>query len=133
MPKLTLSTSSATTSTVIGTTPLNLNLLPCSDSFQTGPKTRDCIVNACNKHAKNIVLALRPKRLVVIGLETFSYLGPRIVATAVQNSKCRILVRKGELWGTSAFGVLHLSGARISNDDIDLIKEYFGEIIATGN
>jgi hypothetical protein len=71
---------------------------------------------------KQIVEALAPRKVVVIGLGTFNRLveGP----VALENGN-RVLIRKGELWGVLALGVIHLSGARLSGTDVTVLRDYF--------
>jgi hypothetical protein len=75
---------------------------------------------------RRIVGALRPKRLAVIGLGTFDWLTDRQGAS-VATCNGRALVKRGKLWGALAFGVMHLSGARLSGTDLDVMKAYFAE------
>ncbi len=74
------------------------------------------------ERAERIVKALKPKRLVIIGLKTFARL-----TTGADDliGEQRVLVRRGQLWDRPAYGTIHLSGARISRADLDRLKAYF--------
>jgi hypothetical protein len=79
------------------------------------------------ERVQRIVGTLRPRRLAVIGLGTFDWLTRRSEASVrVRNG--RVLVKQGELWGVPAFGVIHLSGARVSRADLEAMKTYFAEL-----
>ncbi len=72
--------------------------------------------------AERIAWALRPQRIVVIGLGTLAGLAPSAVALEGEN---RILVRRGNLWGAPAYGMVHLSGARVSRADLERVHGFF--------
>jgi hypothetical protein len=82
------------------------------------------------RRAERIVKALAPKRIVVIGLAMFDRLTERKGIVARQSDR-RVLVKAGELWGRPAYGVIHLSGARVSNLDRDRIKAHFEPYVRT--
>lgn len=71
---------------------------------------------------ERIVRTLKPKRLVVIGLETFARLA---TGTDDLRGDRAVLVRRGQLWDRPVFGMIHLSGARISRADLGRLKAYF--------
>jgi len=81
-----------------------------------------------SERARRIIETLQPKHLVVIGLEIFRRLDPSATSGLVHNG--RRLVEQGEIWGVTAFGIIHLSGARLSGDDLNAIRAYFGERIS---
>jgi hypothetical protein len=66
-----------------------------------------------------IVKALRPKKISVIGLGIFEKLA--VGQTLLKGNTCD-LVRKGEMWGIPALGVIHLSGARVSASNREKIR-----------
>jgi hypothetical protein len=81
--------------------------------------------------ARRIIEALQPKHLVVIGLEISRRLAPSATSVMVRSGgNGRPLVVQGEIWGVTAFGIIHLSGARLSGDDLKAIRAYFGERIS---
>lgn len=71
--------------------------------------------------AERIVRALSPQRIVVIGLATFDRL---TIGNVVPLGSDRTLMKQGLLWGAPTTGVIHLSGARVSSDEIRLIANY---------
>lgn len=76
------------------------------------------------ERARRLVDALNPQRIVVIGLHTFSLIGG--TPETVLSGTCRLVV-KGEIWGRPALGTAHLSGARLKQNDWDLLKGYFSD------
>ncbi len=85
--------------------------------------TRVEIETFCLHQAKAIVGALVPTSIVVIGLQTFDKLSINQEIAVRRNG--RALVKTGELWGRPAYGVIHLSGARLSADDSSCLRDYF--------
>ena len=79
------------------------------------------------ERVRRIVETLQPKRLAVIGLQTFRRLA-HSTTPALSNGSGRPLIEQGKVWGVPAFGVIHLSGARISGGDLNAIKNYFVEL-----
>jgi hypothetical protein len=81
------------------------------------------------ERARRIIETLQPRHLVVIGLTRFRRLAPSATSGLMRNG--RPLVERGEIWGVTAFGVIHLSGAYgLSGHDLDAMKAYFGERIS---
>lgn len=76
--------------------------------------------------AERIVRVLAPRHIVVIGLGTFDRL---TAGTASTLGAGRVLAKRGDLWGASAIGIMHLSGARVRRDERDRISAYLAEII----
>lgn len=72
--------------------------------------------------AECIARALRPRRIVAIGLGTLAGLCPTSIA--LQGEK-RVLARSGELWGAPAYSMVHLSGARVSRGDLERLRVFF--------
>lgn len=88
------------------------------------PKLRSEIEAFSLARAARVTRALAPQRIVIIGLGTFDRLTrgyPELV------SDHRVLVKRGELWGAPAFGIVHVSGARVSRNDIAKLKGYFSK------
>ena len=87
---------------------------------------RDEIERFCRSRAERIVRALRPHRIVVVGMNTFHDLtnGGDI---SLKSDK-RVLVKTDFLWGTPVYGIIHLSGARISRVDRDKLAAYFAAL-----
>jgi hypothetical protein len=77
------------------------------------------------ERAGRIIKTLHPKHLVVIGLQTFDLLATSATSALERDGRC--LVKQGEILGMAAFGVIHLSGARISGNHFNAIKAHFGE------
>ena len=75
----------------------------------------------CTAEIETLVEALQPKCIVAIGLSTLSLFGP--VETDRESPKGRILTKVGKIAGRDALGVLHLTGARVSNADRELIAQ----------
>jgi hypothetical protein len=80
------------------------------------------------QRAYRILKTLAPKRIVVIGLETFSLLTH---GDPVLSNGSRVLVKRGELCGVEAFGVIHLSGARTSRSEVEMISGFFAKGLAS--
>jgi uracil-DNA glycosylase len=77
----------------------------------------------CRNCVEKMVDAIEPRLIVAIGFETL-YLfggsgGSNIDKKSEKNG--RVLTRTGKIFGRDALGVLHLSGARISNQDRETI------------
>lgn len=106
-------------------TGLNANFFraPSTKVWGSVPKTlRGEIEAFCRIRAETIVRALAPQRIVIIGLRTFGRLTSGSVALTGER---RVLVKTGILWGAPAFGIIHISGARVSRDDLDRLAAYF--------
>lgn len=75
-----------------------------------------------------IIHTLKPKKLAIIGLSTFDWLtnGSRMSPILVRNG--RVLVVCGKFLDVPAFGVIHLSGARIGEADVRAIRTYFAAL-----
>lgn len=84
---------------------------------------RDDLEIFSRNNAERIVRALRPKRLIVIGLGTFAWLAQG--EPSLYGEKGRVLARCGTLWDCKAIGTVHLSGSRISRGDRERLREYF--------
>jgi hypothetical protein len=81
------------------------------------------------ERAQRIVKMFGPKRLTVVGLGSFELL-TKGLGCSVLVCRGRALIKRGELWGVPAFGVIHLSGARVSGADLEAMKAYFAELDA---
>jgi hypothetical protein len=76
----------------------------------------------CLERAEKLLRALAPKRIVIIGLHA---LKPHFLAQQwLRSPSGRRLAEKGILWGVPAHRVIHLTGARISTADFNLIKQW---------
>ena len=78
------------------------------------------------RQAERIARALAPQRIVFIGLSTFHMLTRGGIAA--YGSKGSVLVRKGDVWGAPAFGIVHLSGARVSKEDRTRLNGFFADL-----
>ncbi|GBQ09651.1 hypothetical protein [Komagataeibacter rhaeticus] len=87
---------------------------------------RQKLENFSRQHTEQIVRALRPKCLIVIGLGTFDWLTEG--KPSLYGEKGRVLTRKGTLWNCEAIGTVHLSGSRISRADREHLRAYFAAI-----
>ncbi len=76
------------------------------------------------KRARLLVEAMAPKRIVVIGLGTFDLLADRPHQLVHQQGQ-KTLIKQGQIWGVPAIGIIHLSGARIRRDEMDILAKYF--------
>ena len=72
--------------------------------------------------ARRIVDALTPKLVVGIGFDSLRLFGP--TSPALISSKGRVLAENGFVGSRPAIGVLHLSGAQISNIDRAEIAQF---------
>jgi len=77
------------------------------------------------KRAERIIRALAPQRLVIIGLATFDRL---TIGEVKSRTERRVLVKSGHVWGAPAFGAVHLSGARVSRNEMDQLRKYFADL-----
>ena len=75
------------------------------------------------QRAKAIIVALQPKRLVLVGLGTFDRL--LVGEPCLWGDRGRVLAKTGSLWGYDAIGVAHLSGARLSSADLERLRAKF--------
>ncbi|MCJ2067812.1 hypothetical protein MKK75_03145 [Methylobacterium sp. J-030] len=71
--------------------------------------------------AERIVRTLMPRHVVVIGLGTVDHLTAGVAETLGTR---RVLIKRGELWGAPATGIIHLSGARIRREDRERLAAY---------
>ncbi|MBD9447253.1 hypothetical protein [Rhizobium sp. RHZ01] len=83
------------------------------------------------ERAQRIVEVLEPQHLVVIGLRTFKQLTNTNGETALLGQRCNRLVVKGEFGGIPTSGIVHLSGARVSRQDREKLKEHFNPTISS--
>lgn len=77
-----------------------------------------------NKRARRLIDAMAPKRIVVIGLGTFDLLADRGHELVHQEGQ-KTLIKQGRIWGVPAIGIIHLSGARIRREEMDVLAKYF--------
>jgi hypothetical protein len=63
-------------------------------------------------------------RIVVIGLGTFDLLADRRHDLVHQEGQ-KTLIKRGRIWGVPAIGIIHLSGARIRREEMDVLAKYF--------
>jgi hypothetical protein len=75
----------------------------------------------CLARVVQIVEAIDPKSIVAIGFDTLKLFGASTPDLA--NDKGRTLTKIGAVAGRGAIASLHLSGARISNCDLDSIRD----------
>jgi len=77
------------------------------------------IARFCTAEINTLIEVVKPKRIVTIGLSTLSLFGP--AETDLKSRRGRALTKVGKIAGYDALAVLHLTGARISSADRELI------------
>jgi hypothetical protein len=75
----------------------------------------------CLARVGQIIEAIDPAKIVAIGFDTLKLFGAD--AADLINEKGRTLTKVGQIAGRPAIATLHLSGARISNPDLDRIRD----------
>lgn len=83
-------------------------------------KTRARLQQFCLQKVQQMLEAMAPRTIVVIGMETMKILNR--CAVSVRGEK-RVVLRKGPVWGFPAIASMHLTGARISTADRLRIRE----------
>lgn len=83
------------------------------------------------ERVQRLVEALQPQHLVVIGLQTFRQLTKTKGRAALFGQHGNCLAVEGEFGGYPASGIIHLSGARVSNKDLESLKGYFSRRISS--
>jgi hypothetical protein len=83
--------------------------------------TRAKIEGFCFARVGQIIEAINPLKIVAIGLDTLKLFGPTMAD--LKNEKGRTLTAVGKIAGRRAIATVHLSGARLSNADLDLIRD----------
>jgi hypothetical protein len=89
---------------------------------EINPELRKRISNYCIPQVKQIIRAIKPQKIVAIGLDTLMLFDTS--TTDIKNEKGRTIAKLAQIAGYPTIGTLHLSGARISNEDRDLIAQY---------
>lgn len=90
-------------------------------------RQRARIKDFCLERVQQILDAIEPDNILVIGFETMNLFGGRSEVHLV-GREGRPLVKKGRVFGRPALAMLHLSGARISREDRDRIKDCISAI-----
>jgi hypothetical protein len=93
------------------------------------PHLRREIEAFCYTRAERIVRTLAPQRIVVIGFKTFDRLATG--TTDLFGERNQRLIVRGEVWGVPAYGIVHISGARLSRADQARLSDYFADPIQT--
>jgi len=86
------------------------------------PLSRKKIESFCLPHVKRLINEMQPQLIISIGFTTFNLLGNN--AKPILSQKNRPLIKVGEIENRKALATLHLSGARISNIDREVIHDY---------
>jgi hypothetical protein len=73
------------------------------------------------KFAEAITRCIAPKQIITIGLDTFDRLNDKPPNVLLSRANAR-LVTKGSIWGFPTYGMMHLSGSQISDNDMERIK-----------
>jgi len=88
-----------------------------------GVKRKD-IEKFCIDKVSEIVKQIDPQQIVAIGFATLGLFGK--TTSALKSESGRTLTKTGTIAGRPAVGIIHLSGSRISNEDMDLLSSHFG-------
>jgi hypothetical protein len=94
-------------------------------------ETREKVEQFCIERVHQIVEAIDPRKIVTIGFATLRLFGsaePDLV-----NAQGRVLTRRGQIGNRPAIAVLHLSGARIANEDRVLIRDRIAVLTTTSS
>ncbi len=94
-----------------------------------GQAIRDRIEAFCVNQVEKMVKAIEPRLIVAIGFGTLALFHTGGKAD-LKNAKGRVLAKKGSIAGRNVVGVLHLSGAQISNVDRQSIARKIVELSA---
>lgn len=78
----------------------------------------------CRGLVSNIIEAIQPENIFIIGLGSFDRIAEGEIVLRLGN---RTLVKAGIFSGVPAYGIMHLSGARDSNNDLLAMKNFFEE------
>jgi hypothetical protein len=84
-------------------------------------QTRHAVRDFCTSCVVRIADALAPQKIVAIGLGTLKLFGPTSVD--MRNEAGRVLTTAGRVGRRNALALIHLSGARLSNEDRALIRD----------
>lgn len=82
---------------------------------------RRAVTKFCLEHVRQMLDAMEPRLVVVIGISTLELFGSS--EPDLRSPTGRVLTRKGLVHGRDAIATLHLSGARIARDDAGAIAE----------
>lgn len=87
---------------------------------------REQVEQFCLPKVAQIIEATDPAKVVAIGFDTLNLFGGGIdgLVSKGKNGRPRPLTRVGQIAGRQAIATLHLSGARISNTDLDRIRDH---------
>lgn len=88
-------------------------------------KKRDAIEKFCRESVGKIVDAIQPMQIVTIGFKTLETLEMFGESKIELSSEKRPLIKSRNVFGRNALGLIHLTGARPSNPEIDAISEFF--------
>jgi hypothetical protein len=113
-------------------TGLNANFFraPCEQEWNLLPASlRREASKFCSERISEIVEALHPQHVVVIGLGPFDRL-TGFTGTLALSQNGRSLVRIANHWRRHVHGVIHLSGAHISTNALTAIRAYFDNLIS---
>ena len=83
--------------------------------------TRLQVEQFCLSQVYKIIETIDPSKIVAIGFSTFQLFGES--RPGLINENGRTLTRVGQIAGRQAIAILHLSGARISNPDLNRIRD----------
>ena len=84
----------------------------------------------CHKNAIKLISVLEPRQIVFIGLSVFKQYVPSSFDVLNGEGNNRPLIRKGRFLDIPAYGVIHLSGARIRKSHKNAIRDFFNPQIS---
>ncbi len=89
------------------------------------PKLKTELERFSLERVERLIAALQPQHLIVIGLRTFRQLTQGDGVTVLRGKRGNRLVVQGAFGGRLTSGIVHLSGARVSGEDRELLKGFF--------
>ena len=110
----------------VGTNAIFLRFPSVDDYKRTYNKNRrEEIERFCLDRVDRIIEAIDPQKIVAIGFGTLKLFGASVndITNEKMNEKRRTLTRKGKIANRTAIATLHLSGAHISNFDLNRIRD----------
>jgi hypothetical protein len=91
------------------------------------PDIREKAERFCLERAEQIVRALRPERIVTIGIRTFDLLGGYSGRVEIAGAYLTLL-KVGRIWDRPAFGMVHVTGAQPTARDRKRLQDFFAPL-----
>jgi hypothetical protein len=107
---------------------LNCNFFraPNRDLWDTLPVAiRNNCENFSTRQARRLIAAARPQRIIVIGLTSVREFERQPITHMSQDFSN--LIVEGTLWQMPALAIKHISGARLSSEELGRLEKYFSE------